>query len=133
MDDFRLSHYRPIAVGKPTAPPSQHIAKQEKTSKETPSFQEVLQKNLNEKSNVGFSKHAVKRAIHHQIDLSEKNLVRLNEAVRRAGQKHLEDTLILMDDSAFVVNVKNNTVITAMHKNEIKGNVFTNIHGAVII
>ncbi len=133
MDDFRLSHYRSIAVGKPTTLPKEPDSKQLKTEKGLPSFHELLKKNLNENKGVDFSKHAMKRAVHHQINLSAENLERLNEAVRLADQKRLEDTLIIMDDSAFVVNVKNNTVITAMNKNEMKGNVFTNINGAVIV
>ena len=40
---------------------------------------------------------------------------------------------MLMDELAFIISVKNNTVITAMDKNETEGNIFTNIDGAVII
>ena len=40
---------------------------------------------------------------------------------------------MLVDDLAFIVNVKNNTVITAMDQAETGESVFTNIDGAVII
>ncbi|MDD4343286.1 MAG: flagellar biosynthesis protein, partial [Eubacteriales bacterium] len=40
---------------------------------------------------------------------------------------------ILMDDLAFVVSIKNRTVITAVDGNSMKDNVFTNIDSAVII
>lgn len=40
---------------------------------------------------------------------------------------------MIMDDLAFIVNVKNNTVITAIDQKSSSGNVFTNIDGAVIV
>ena len=60
-------------------------------------------------------------------------LNRLNEGVRLASEKNLDDTLILVGEKAFVVSVKNNTVITTVNNNSIQGNVFTNINGAVIV
>ena len=42
------------------------------------------------------------------------------------------DSLIMLDDIAFVVNVKDKNVVTVMNKDEMKNNVFTNIDGAVI-
>ena len=36
-----------------------------------------------------------------------------------------------MDKMAFIVNVKNRTVITALSSGDMKDNVFTNIDGAV--
>jgi len=49
----------------------------------------------------------------------------------RSGRKGSKDSLVLIDDIAFVVNVRNRTVITAVNSNELKENVFTNIDGAV--
>ena len=53
--------------------------------------------------------------------------------MRLASEKNLDDTLILVGEKAFVVSVKNNTVITTVNNNSIQGNVFTNINGAVIV
>ena len=39
----------------------------------------------------------------------------------------------MMDNLAFIVNIKNNTVITAMDQDTNDSNVFTNIDGAVIV
>jgi flagellar operon protein len=57
----------------------------------------------------------------------------MKEAVAKAESKGVKDTLVLMDDLAFVVNIRNKTVITAVNSNELKENVFTNIDGAVIV
>jgi flagellar operon protein len=40
---------------------------------------------------------------------------------------------VIVDDLAFIVNVPNKTVVTAMNSRETEENVFTNINGAVIM
>ena len=67
------------------------------------------------------------------IALTESSLSRLEEGVRLAESKGLDDTLILVDSTAFLVSVKNNKVITTVNHDELKGNVFTNIDGTVIV
>ncbi len=132
MDDIRLQYYSPIVTGKPSSVLDSPRIK--KTDTDTAQdFRSILQEKINQSSEVTFSKHAVKRAVEHNIELSEENLARLNEGVKLAGEKNLDDTLILVDKTAFLVSVKNNTVITAMDNKEVKGNVFTNINGTVII
>ena len=99
----------------------------------TKSFKDILQEQLDEISHVNFSKHAMNRVMERNIDLSEENLARLDEGVRLAEEKGLDDTLILIDSAAFIVSVKNNIVITTVAKDEMTGNVFTNIVGTVIV
>ncbi|MEW6056962.1 MAG: TIGR02530 family flagellar biosynthesis protein [Bdellovibrionota bacterium] len=79
-----------------------------------------------------FSAHATARAQSRKLDLSPDAMRRLNEAVDRAAAKGLDDTLVLTKDAAFIVSVKNRTVVTAMDRANLEGNVFTNIDGAVI-
>ena len=57
----------------------------------------------------------------------------VNEAIDKADANGIDDTLVLTKDAALIVNVKNRTVITAMDRAQMTGNVFTNIDGAVII
>ena len=107
--------------------------KPEKTTeskKETVSFQEVLNAKFEQK--VKFSKHANQRLENRNIALSEDQLERLNQGVGQARTKQIQESLVMMDNLAFIVNVKNNTVITAMEQGE-SGQVFTNIDGAVIV
>lgn len=79
-----------------------------------------------------FSKHAVNRLSDRNIELSDSQLDRLSSGTKQASQKGINESLVLVDDMAFIVNIKNNTVITAMDKNSSEENVFTNIDGAVI-
>lgn len=93
-------------------------------------FDQLLQQELNQ---VKFSQHALQRMNSRNINLSEADLSKLNNAVEKAGQKGARESLILMNDLALVVSVKNKTVITAMDGASMKDNVFTNIDSAVII
>ena len=80
-----------------------------------------------------FSKHAANRLNDRNIELTEKQLERLNDGTKKAGEKGIKESLVLLDELAFIVNTKNNTVITAMDQTETAENIFTNIDGAVII
>ena len=131
MDEIKL--YRPIITGTPILPGGQAPGRAAEQREPEESFQNVLKRQLQETSGVSFSKHAIKRTIDHQIELDENSLNRLGEGVKLAEEKNLQDTLILVDRTAFLVNVKNRMVITTVDSGEMKGNVFTNIDGTVII
>lgn len=80
-----------------------------------------------------FSKHAVNRLADRQITLSDSQMARLSDGAQKAGAKGIRESLVIMDQLAFIVNVPSQTVITAMDQTETNENVFTNIDGAVII
>lgn len=96
-------------------------------------FADILQKQLQSTEKLKFTKHAQERLVQRDIQLTDENLVKLDEAVEKAAQKGVKDTLILMDKMAFIVSVVNKTVVTAMKDQDIVGNVFTQIDGAVVI
>ena len=95
------------------------------------SFQKILQQNATQ--GLKFSKHAGERLEERNITLSIEQMKRLEEATVRADEKGIKESLMLMDNMAFIVNVKNSTVITAMDQTDNKDNIFTNIDGAVIV
>ena len=93
-----------------------------------------LAKDLSQiKQPLKFSTHASQRMQERKIKLDEPTLAKVNDAVDKAAAKGLEDTLVLTSDAALIVSVKNRTVITAMDKSQLTGNVFTNIDGAIIV
>ncbi len=96
-------------------------------------FKELLEQRLKEESQVSFSKHAMERVVERGVDVSSEKLDRLNEGVRMAEEKGLKEPLILLGTTAFVVNVKNNKVVTVVNEDSLKGTVFTNIDGTVMI
>jgi flagellar operon protein len=81
---------------------------------------------------IRLSAHAQERLRQSSVDLDAGAADRLKSAVERAEQKGSKDSLVLLDDLAFVVSVKNKTIITAVDSNRAKENVFTNIDSVVI-
>lgn len=96
-------------------------------------FSEIFNREINTNKELKFSKHALERLSNRQINLSPEKIEKLNNAVDKADAKGSKESLILMDDLAFVVSIKNKMVITAVDGNSMKDNVFTNIDSAVII
>ena len=94
-------------------------------------FGAVLQREIKA---VKFSSHAQQRLESRNIRLDEADLAKLQGAVDKAARKGARESLILMNsDLAFVVSVRNRTVITAVDGANLKENVFTNIDSAVIV
>ncbi len=93
------------------------------------SFNDVLNKQTELQNKIAFSKHANMRINSRNITLTNEQMDRLEEGVSKARSKGINDSLVLIDDLALVVNVKNNVVVTAVENND---KVFTNIDGAVI-
>lgn len=104
--------------------------KQKDPVQKSESFADILQGKVNQK--LKFSKHANERLENRSIALSEDQLNRLNKGIGQARGKQIQESLVMMDNLAFIVNVKNNVVVTAMEQGE-SGQVFTNIDGAVIV
>jgi flagellar operon protein len=78
-----------------------------------------------------FSSHASKRLEARNIQLNEGSLNKLNEAVEKAESKGAKDSLVMLDQTAFIVNIPNRTVITAMDLSGQEDKVFTNIDTVV--
>lgn len=99
------------------------------------SFAEILQEkqNARESSELKFSKHATMRLEHRNINLSAEQSERLEAGVQKASEKGINESLVVVDSLAFIVNVPNRTVVTAIDGQESDGHIFTNIDGAVIV
>ncbi len=98
------------------------------------SFADELKALIAGKSAVQFSNHAIKRLESREIDVMENDtLQRLNKGVELASQKGCGQSLILIDNTAYIVSVENNKVITTVSQADLKENVFTNIDSTVIV
>ena len=100
-------------------------------------FSDVLSKKIDDAvgnaSEIRFSKHAVKRLNDRSISLTPEQSERLKDGVRKADAKGINESLVMVDNLAFIVNVPSKTVVTAMDDDHTGQNVFTNIDGAVIV
>ncbi len=98
------------------------------------SFQEILESSrVRAGGEVKFSKHAAGRLADRKIELTSGQMERLQEGAAKAQRKGIKESLVIVDQLAFIVNIPNNTVVTAMHQQDAAENIFTNIDGAVII
>jgi len=93
----------------------------------TPVFEQEMSRAL------VFSKHAQQRMYSRRIDLSQETLSSMNDAVDKAAQKGAKETLILTSEAAFVVAVRNRTVVSAFDTTNLREGVFTAIDSAVIL
>lgn len=100
------------------------------------SFEDILKQQFLEKTQVTelkFSKHATQRLSDRNISLTDEQLVRLQKGAELSSEKGIKESLVVMDEYAFIVNTQNNTVITAMEQERQGENIFTNIDGAVFV
>jgi len=79
------------------------------------------------------SGHAQTRLQSRNIQLSQADWDRVADGVNKAAAKGSRESLVMVDNVALVVSVKNRTVITAVDQSHLKDNVFTNIDSAVIV
>jgi len=96
-------------------------------------FGQVFTQKSIEESGLKFSKHASFRMSDRGIAMTDDQMNRLNDGAKKAAEKGIKDSLVLIDDMAFIVNIPNRTVVTAMDSTETVENVFTHINGAVIM
>jgi len=135
MDDllFRSRMALPLTTGTPAVPAQRQIPQGTRTGN-GPSFREMLEKMAGDgEEKISFSKHAAGRIEHREIPMSEDDLARLRDGLEIAKGRGIQDALILMGGSAFIVSAKNSTVITAMNSEELKNKAITNIDGTVIL
>lgn len=133
MDEILLQNRlrAPIRTGTAQAFGAQTQPKPQAGAEEGLSFREILEGLSSRDSELTFSKHAATRLEQRDIRLSASGLARLDEGVRIAREKGMNDTLIIVDDSAFVVNATAGKVITSL--SDLRGRAITNIDGTVIV
>ena len=118
----------------PLIPPKQnnYLQSNQESNNGNNNFKDLLENNL-EQANLSFSKHAKRRINARGINFQGQDLTQLKEGVAKAKEKGGQESLIMVNDNAYIVSVENETVITAMGEDEIEENVFTNIDSAVIM
>jgi flagellar operon protein len=95
-------------------------------------FQKTFESELSGITDLRFSNHAIDRLSDRKVRFNEQTINRLTKAVNKANQKGANQSLVLLDELAFLVSVKNKMVITALEADTMKEGVFTNIDSAVI-
>lgn len=105
------------------------------TQLQTPSnsFHTLLRQQIESRSELKISKHAEKRLEERGITIEPEKWQLIQNKVHEAKQKGVDDSLVILENATLIVNAKNQTVITAMNRNETEGQLFTNINGTILI
>ncbi len=93
------------------------------------SFKDTLEK----ETNLVISKHAQKRLDERNISIQDSKWKEIQVKISEAKTKGIRDSLVVTNNAALIVNVPNNTVITAMNRDEASSQIFTNINGTIIL
>ncbi len=96
-------------------------------------FQNLFKEAIKQSNKLKFSKHAQARLESRKINLNEQEINKLESAVTKARNKGAKESLVLINQNAYIVSVKNNTVITAMDQQSMKDDVVTNIDSAIVM
>jgi flagellar operon protein len=118
----------PVAPAAPSAPAKAPGAAQAAPT----SFASLLAERAGAIAPPTFSRHALQRLQQRGIELASPTIERLTGGIARAAGKGSRDSVVFVDNTAFVVSVANNTVITAVGSEHMREHVFTNIDSAVI-
>jgi len=117
----------PITTGRPAPSASPPITETGKT------FRQLFDASLSQTRKLTFSKHAQARVEQRGVELSAADLEKLEQAVGKAAEKGVTDSLVYMNNTVFIVNVPSRVVVTVVDSSDTQHNVFTNINGAVIL
>ncbi|SFP07619.1 TIGR02530 family flagellar biosynthesis protein [Salibacterium halotolerans] len=98
-----------------------------------PSFQEVLNGQLETSGGLKVSRHAEKRLHDRDVIVTNEQWQKISGKMEEARTKGVKDAVVFTDSSALVVSAQNNTVITAMQRNEASDHIFTNIDGTFAV
>jgi len=96
-------------------------------------FQQVLDTKIAQQDRLKFSAHAQERIRLRNISLDSQGIERLENAVEQIAEKGGRESLVFLDNAAFLVSVRNKTVITAIGGESLRNNIFTNIDSAVVV
>lgn len=80
---------------------------------------------------IKFSSHAKSRLSSRELEISGEEYIRLESAVEKAESKGANESLIIMNEKAFLVSIPNKTVITVMNSKSMEQNIITDIDSAV--
>lgn len=122
-------------------PQISELPKKEQASKanqlksgEASEFNQILNNNINQATpELKISNHAAKRLAMRNINLDGNEYMKLKEAWGKLKQKGGQDSLVVTDKAAYILDVSNGKVVTAVDKNDMSENVFTKIDSTLFM
>ena len=96
-------------------------------------FKALLHAELKQGEHLKISKHAEQRMEARGIYIEPSTWTMITLKVQEAKERGINESLVITDQAAFIVSVKNQTVITALDRQEATEQIFTNINGTIIL
>jgi len=122
VDPIRVNTSKPVSPVQNQSTPAQNTGKAS-----GPNFADTLAS----VQNLRFSNHAQKRLQVRNVNLDNDGIARLAGAVDKAEKRGGKESLVMVDNLAFIVNVKERLVVTALDENSRGDGVFTQIDSVV--
>ncbi|OLN22784.1 flagellar protein [Domibacillus antri] len=116
--------FQPLAPGK---------KREDQKGASSSSFSATLEKAVSQRTLPNISKHAEQRLKERGIAINVTQWQSIGEKLAEASAKGVNDSLVLLKDAALIASAKNNTVITAMNRDEAASHIFTNINGTIVM
>lgn len=103
--------------------------------KQTPASQNALGATEAQKQPQGLhlSTHAIKRLQERNLTLDKEEYTKLQTALDRLKQKGGQDSLVITNKAAYILDVSKNMIVTAIDKGSINDNVFTKIDSTILM
>lgn len=96
-------------------------------------FSEILKEKISTNQGLNFSAHAMQRIEQRNLNMTDETLNRLDHGIEKLKEKGSLNSLVLVDNTAYIVSVKNKMVVTAIDQAEAMNNVYTNIDSVTIV
>lgn len=104
-------------------------------------FKDLLEKRIDQQQDgsqplhggINLSSHAAKRIEERKIDFDGNEYMKVKEAIGKLREKGAQNSLIVSDKAAYIVDVTKDKVVTAVDKGSLQENVFTKIDSTVFI
>ncbi|WP_181348750.1 TIGR02530 family flagellar biosynthesis protein [Thalassobacillus sp. CUG 92003] len=88
---------------------------------------------LDQAKELKVSKHARQRLEERNITITQEQWDDISTKLTEAREKGVTESLVVLKDAALVASAKNQTVVTALSKEESQSHIFTNINGTILM
>lgn len=100
-------------------------------------FNKLLREQLTPKApaehGIKLSTHAAKRLQERNLNMDNDEYFKLKGAIDKLKTKGGQDSLVITPKAAYIVDVNNNTIVTAIDKDNMAENVFTKIDSTLVL
>ncbi|MGZ9584633.1 TIGR02530 family flagellar biosynthesis protein [Paenibacillus marinisediminis] len=131
--NFNIRGIGPTAPIQPSGRTHGAEAASRSNTSQQASFKRMFEQELKRSEDLQFSHHATQRMMERGMNMTPELMSKMNDAISQAASKGSKQSLLLVQDAAYIVNVPSRTVITALDDPFKQGHVFTAIDSAICI